>query len=352
MANQLPNGGRWAMMYRIDPLYPSEIRYHSPLSAESVADVLPFSGLSERQNFFEVLRRIERDRAMPVRLGDVNQRAYLHLQIMQPADMSFASREVVTISRTQQEHKPTKLRITCRHFGLFAPYGPLPIHITEHARQELLVQRSGAFEEFINILSQRLALFHYRAWAQLHVALGHEKPQWNSFLLRLKQLSGLSENLVVDPHVQRVRSRFSAAYLPGRRGLKTLCHILKHYFAVPVSLTPRHASWIDDAQGEVHQRLGYLGKTRVGKRFYDIQHKVKLVIGPLSSPDYMAFQRGSERLNALIAISQDYVEHQLLFEIDLIIETTPEMSGLLGKARLSKDGWLKATRGYFRKNLY
>ena len=345
------------MMYRIDPLYPSEICYHSPLTAKSVADgvisqrVVPFSGLSNRQNFFEVLRRIERDSAMPVRLGDVNQRAYLDLRIIQPADMSFASREVVDISHAQQDNQPTQIFITCRHFGLFAPYGPLPIHITEHARQELLVQRSGAFEAFINILSQRLALFHYRAWAQLNVAIGHEKPSLNSFLLHLKQLGGLSEILDVDQHVQRVRSRFCAAYLPGRRGLNTLCQILKHYFAVPISLIPRHARWIDDMQGEVHQRLGYLGKTRVGKRFYDVQHQVKLVIGPLTSPEYMAFQRGSEKLKALVAISQDYVEHQLLFEIDLIIETTPEISGLLGKARLGKDGWLKATRGYFIKNL-
>ncbi|WP_268619478.1 type VI secretion system baseplate subunit TssG, partial [Escherichia coli] len=91
------------------------------------------------------------------------------LCITQPADMAFASREIASIVQ-----RPKQVLIQARHFGMFAPYGPLPIHVTEHARTEVIARRNQAFQQFVGIVSQRFAVLHYRAWAQLKAMIGHE----------------------------------------------------------------------------------------------------------------------------------------------------------------------------------
>ena len=88
------------------------------------------------------MRRIERAQPDAPRLGVSNDRSRERLCITQPADMGFASREIASIVQ-----RPTQVLIQARHFGMFAPYGPLPIHVTEHARTEVIagvIRRSSS----------------------------------------------------------------------------------------------------------------------------------------------------------------------------------------------------------------
>lgn len=308
-------------------------------------------GLSNKQDFFEVLRRIER--AKQISLDDIGDWSGLCLRVVQPADMSFAPREVYSIEQQEGcDDREWSIIITCRHFGLFAPYGPLPIHMTDHARQEVLIHRNKALQTFSALLSQRFSFLHYRAWAKMNVALCHEKPQRDAFLGRLQQLSGLSHVLNVNTHIERVRTRYAAACLPLRGGLKQLQQILCAYFKVPVSISPRNAKWIDDEQSCVHQKMGHLGRTRLGRRFFDVQHSARVCIGPLGAPQYLDFMRKGERLKVLHGICQDFTSHQMVFAIDLLIRTTPDMSITLGNKRLGTDGWLKAKNTVCKKNVY
>ncbi|MEW5561982.1 type VI secretion system baseplate subunit TssG [Enterobacter asburiae] len=337
------------MGYKHQPEPIAETGYRN-LTGEQIPDTFP--GLSNRLDFFELLRRLERDGGLKMRLGSATERQGIDLRVIQPADMTFAPREIAQVEQRRRDSAPPTLIVTCRHFGLFAPYGPLPLYITDYARQERLNRRNRAFEEFVSLLSQRLAVWHYRAWAQLHVALGHEKPGANAFLQHICQLGGLQDKVAENPHVQRLRMRFAGAYLPQRQNLATLKHLLIHYFRLPVHFIPRFARWIDDGEGEQRQRMGRLGKTRIGRRFYDNQHTVKIEIGPLAAPAHYAFQRGGEKLTALLAICRDFTGGQLLFDVDLLIVTESSMSASLGGTRLGRNGWLKAQSGQYRQHVY
>lgn len=334
MVSQLLNGGL-------------PVSDNNPLPEE----ILPFPGLSERLDFFELLRRLERDGGLPVRLGSSREKRVIDLEVIQPADLAFASREVVEVrQQPARKGKSAALTIYCRHFGLFAPYGPLPIHVTEYARQEWLNLHNRSFQEFVALLSQRMAIWHYRAWSQLHVALGHERPLDDPFLHRINQLSGTTRQVAGDPHVERLRTRFAGAWLPGRMSWRALTLMLNHYFSLPVTLTPRSARWTEGDNS--HQRLGRLGQTRIGGRFYDIQHAAQIRLGPVASPDYLTWQPGGTRLHALLAICRDYVGHQVLFDIDLHIATRPEMASRLGQGRLGRDGWLKTGNHIYKQNVF
>lgn len=315
---------------------------------KNVGATSEIKGLSNRQDFFELLRRIDRARQYEPRLGVSNDRSRERLSITQPADMAFASREVVDI-----EQRPPQVLIKARHFGMFAPYGPLPIHVTEHARTEVIAKRNQAFQQFIGIISQRFSVLHYRAWSQLNAMVGHDHPAHkNPFLLHLWQSAGVSQRIAVNPHTQRLREAYPGAYLPGRRSLKQLNKMLAAYFSVPFKVTPRYAKWIDDGKNADSQKLGRLGKTRLGSRFFDAQYGVHIQIGPLAAPQYQQYQRGSQRLQALVGICHDFMNHQLMLDISLLITTEPGMAAQLGGKSLSKDGWLKPKAGTFRQLVY
>lgn len=299
-------------------------------------------GLSASQDFFELLRRIERASPHEPRLGTSGVRSHRRLSIVQPADMAFAPREVADVR--QQLNEPgdePQVTITCRHFGLFAPYGPLPIHVTEQARNELLAKRNRAFQDFASILSQRMAILHYRAWAQLNVAVGHDRTTANPFLHHIRQIAGVSAQQPLNPHIVRVRTLFPGAYLPGQGSLWKLQEILQHYFSVPIHLIPHKGLWIDDARYTENQRMGKLGTTRMGRRFFDVQHSLVVNIGPVSDPEYLNYQRGSERLKTLVHLCHDFVRHRMILDVNVLIQTSPHMACHLGKGNLSRHCWLK-----------
>lgn len=308
-------------------------------------------GLSARQDFFELLRRIERATPHAPRLGTSGDRSHRRLRIVQPADMAFAPREVADVRQALDEAS-APLTITCRHFGLFAPYGPLPIHITEHARTELLARRSRAFQDFASILSQRMAVLHYRAWSQLHVAVGHDRESSNAFYQHVGQVAGLTPQIPLETHVQRVRAAFPGAYLPGRGSLAKLADILTHYFSVPVQVTAHRGLWIEDASQQRSQRMGRLGATRLGRRFYDVEHSLTLHIGPVSGSEYLDYQRGSARLKALVHLCHDFVRHRRVLDINIIIQTSPDMACGLKQGRLGRHSWLKPGTALSVRPLY
>lgn len=311
------------------------------------------AGLSARQDFFELLRRIERASPEQPRLGTSGCRSHRRIRIYQPADMAFAPREVADVRQPLGDGEgAAPLTIYCRHFGLFAPYGPLPIHVTEHARNELLARRNRAFEDFAAILSQRMAVLHYRAWSQLHVAVGHDRETSNAFMAHVRDTVGLSERQDTSVHIQRVREAFPGAYLPGRGSLGQLQEILSHYFSVPVKVQAHQGIWIDDASHEQNQRLGRLGATRLGRRFFDVQHSLSVAIGPVSGEDYLLFERGSERLKTLVYLCHDFVRHRMVLDVNIIIQTSPDMACGLKRGRLGRHSWLKPSSALSVRPLY
>lgn len=110
--------------------------------------------------------------------------------------------------------------------------------------------------------------------------------------------------------------------------------------------------WIDDPQNAASQRMGRLGKTRAGKRFFDVEHSLSVQIGPVGSQQYHLFQRGSERLKVLVAVCNDFVAHRRVLDVKLLIRTSPDMAGHTGSGKLGRSGWLKPDGTIRTQSLY
>ena len=48
-------------------------------------------------------------------------------------------------------------------FGLFGPNGPLPVHMTEYARERIYHHQDTSLSAFADLFHHRLALLFYRA---------------------------------------------------------------------------------------------------------------------------------------------------------------------------------------------
>src|SRR5688572_20736283 len=110
-----------------------------------------FAAVRQIQSHFQEKSRIGRSLAPsqdPVRFG-------------QSPFLEFAPSTLEAVQ--VREDKPTVL--FSRHFGLFGPNGPLPLCLTEYARDRILHHGDKTFTAFCNVFHHRLISFFFRAWA-------------------------------------------------------------------------------------------------------------------------------------------------------------------------------------------
>lgn len=206
------------------------------------------------------------------------------------------------------------------HFGLFGPFGPLPLHLTEFAhRRALPPAHDSGLVAFCNSLVHRLACFFFRAWAEarkevsLDRALSvpktrdapvlrtfyldvhhHGECWWELFLATLIGC-GLDPIRTQDRVPQQARLFFAGRLAQPTRSAEGLRAIIEGYFVVPARLIefqaralPIHESarWqlgVDSGYG----RVGY--SAFLGSRVVNHENGIQIRLGPLSLPQLVAF---------------------------------------------------------------
>src|ERR1700761_1808426 len=137
----------------------------------------------------------------------------LRTSIRQPAALSFAPREVAAV-RGHATPDDACVELTVRHFGFFAPYGPLPIRTTESALEQQISGSGPLLEDFINLFTTRPAIYFYRAWSQLAPVPSHERGD-DRFAARLASAVGL--DTAAHAIVRRARLAFGGLYVRPTR---------------------------------------------------------------------------------------------------------------------------------------
>lgn len=303
-----------------------------------------FSTISIRQSMIQLLREIDRN-SYPLPLLGMQKDNYPdRLKITQLADLSFASHEIVAIKQTKETPGSYPfVHLETRYFGLFAPYGPIPIHVTEKAKFEQIQYKNNAYADFLSLLSQRFAIYYYRAFAQMNVCFGHDRPDFdNHFLKNLdKSVGFVPTKNINNIHIEKLRRTFSGIYLQGRRSLTEFSKILSQYFDVDIQIKKRQGRWVNiEQKSTLKKQENRLGKTVLGKRFFDAEHHISIEIGPLNSKEYGFYQQKKERLIALVDICKDFFKSKLVFDVYLKIETEKSMSCRLSTFRLKENSWL------------
>src|SRR5262249_50400799 len=138
-------------------------------------------------DFFQALRRIEGVFTGRPRLGKAVRPSDEPVRISQEPSVAFAPS---TLSAFEEHAGELPPRLEQRAFGLLGPNGPLPLHLTEYARDRVRHDADRTFTRLLDLFHHRMALLFYRAWAESRPTVQHDRPNEDSFAVYAGSLAG------------------------------------------------------------------------------------------------------------------------------------------------------------------
>lgn len=314
------------------------------------ADTLSFfRALEERpfsHDFFQALRVIECLHPGKPRLGKALRPVDEPLRLGQEPSTSFAPAALSAFVQ-RGEGRPPRLEV--RFLGLLGPNGPLPLHLTDHARERIIHGGDATLARFLDIFHHRFLALFYRAWAQAQPTVSLDRPQEDRFQTYVGALVGLGS--------ERLRGRdeagdFAKLYYSGllarqvrnKDGLEAL---LAGYFRVQVQVEQFVGHWMRLPERD-RTRLGTQNDgarlgigTVLGASVFDRQHKFRVHLGPLSLKQYEAFLPGGEAIAKLVALVRQYLCYELAWDMRFALSRAQVPRLRLGKyGRLGWTTWL------------
>jgi type VI secretion system protein ImpH len=264
------------------------------------------------------------------------------VRLRQEPSMAFAPSTLAS-ARGARPGRPPELSIYS--FGLFGPNGPLPLHLTEHARERMHHHRDRTLSAFADIFHHRLILLFYRAWAdaQSTVSLDRGDGRYTRYvasLLHMGQPSMRGRDTVMD-HAKYYMAGHLLRQTRNPEGLK---HILQGFFRIPVRIREFIPQWI---RLEAAQRLALgrsmgLGRdTILGAAVRDAQHKFRIELGPLDRDTYAAFLPGGLRARQLTHWVRHYVGVEFAWDVRPVLRARDAAGVRLGGTHpLGLAAWL------------
>ena len=297
-------------------------------------------------DFHTALRRL--DCAYPDRppSGHAARPAEEPVRIGQDPSLAFAPAPIRSF-RSPSPERSGRLRVA--FLGLFGTQGPLPLHLTEHARDRMRGVGDRTFAAFVDMFHHRMFMLFHRAWAASQPAVGQDRPGSNPFAGYLGALCGLGAPglLERDPLPDHAKLQFVGRLMHPGRNAAGLRAIVGAYFGLPVEIEEFAGDWLE-LPAENRWRLGYsaevseLGKTSiVGRRVFQRAHKFRVALGPLERRDFQSLLPGTKRLEALAHLVRTYVGDELNWDVRLVLHPEERRQLALGRgSRLGYDAWL------------
>lgn len=318
------------------------------LAATALAQSL--RDLPHEYGFFAAMRLLEaafRDRP---RFGQSTRPSQDALRLAQEPSVTHAP---ATLAGYEPgvEGRPDRLSV---HFlGLFGPDGPLPLHLTEYARDRRRNHGDATFQRFADLFHHRALSLFYRAWANVRPTTSFDRPETDRFGHYVGALVGLSTAGLQDRDAMPdlTKLHFAGHLSAPTKHAEGLAKILAAFFVMPVHVEQFIGAWLSLQDGDWTRLSGgagiaALGGTALlGKRVWSRQHKFRVVFGPLSLAEYERLLPGGSSFHKLRPVVRNYAGDVLAWDVNLILrreEVPPIQLGRQG--RLGWTTWLMPRR--------
>jgi type VI secretion system protein ImpH len=295
-----------------------------------------------RFDLFQAMRRLEcafRDRP---RLGEAQRPADEAVRLGQEPSLAFAQSAIASFS--QEGANPPKLSTFI--FGVFGPNGPLPLHLTEYARDRLRNHADATLARFLDVFHHRMLTLFYRAFADAEPAIARDRPSSDRFALFVGALFGMGLPSTRGRDLVSDLSKLHYAGLLARQtrdadGLESLVGGL---FRLTARVEQFVGEWVDIPRGH-RSRLGRrncaLGQDAVlGARTWLCSGKFRLVLGPLRRDQFESLLPGSSRLERLASLVRTYAGDELTWDLKLVLAKPDWRPLALGRSRLGWGTWI------------
>ena len=255
--------------------------------------------------------------------------------------------------------------------GLTGPSGVLPRHYTELMLNRIR-DKDHSLRDFLDLFNHRLISLFYRAWEKFRLPLGYERSRsddpdrkpdlatWALYCLVGLGTEGLRGRSSVD---DRVFLYFGGHFAHFPRSASALEGLLGEYLGPPVRIEPLQGQWLvlgRENQASMPDRLHAEGRNNqlgvnliVGERFWDIQSKFRVRVGPLDWELFRSLMPVGSLLEPLRDLTRSYVGPDLDFDVQPVVESRE-----VPDARLSENpddglylGWNSWICGPFADDL-
>ena len=297
--------------------------------------------------FYYVLRRFECLYPRKPKIGTALRPVNDVLRLAQDPELAFSPASLNSFKTPgkglDNESRPSRLAVN--FFGLFGPNGPLPLHLTEYARDRMRNADDPTFGEFVDIFHHRMLSLFYRSWASAQPTVNFDRPREDRFGTYTGSLFGLGMPSLRDRDEipDQAKLHFSGRLAPQQRNVEGLVVMIGSFFGIRVEIEQFVGEWLqipDNCRcylGESPE-TGTLGKnTVVGARVWECQQKFRLVLGPLNIVEYERFLPGRESGKRLRAIVRNYVGDSMDWDVNLVMKKEQVPSVKLGENNLL--GW-------------
>jgi type VI secretion system protein ImpH len=315
--------------------------------ADALAFLSEVASAPYRHDFYQVLRRLESFYDDRPRLGRALRPVDEPVRLGQEPALAFAPAPLASCEL--KEGEPPRLLVHL--FGLLGPNGPLPIHITEYARERLRQAGDPTLSRFLDVLQHRFLSFLYQSWAQAQPHVNRDRPEADRFSVYVGAFLGVAPATLRDRDLLPDEAKlFHVGMLVrGVRNAEGLTSILRHYFRVPVAIEEFVGHWLD-LDAPQRTRLGHEGaalgsEAVLGARVWDRQSKFRVRVGPLGLESYRGFLPGGLPLARLVDWIRLYLGFELDWDLCLTLRAAEVPALRLGRgARLGWISWLGTRR--------
>jgi type VI secretion system protein ImpH len=294
-----------------------------------------------RMDFFQALRLLEHAHPEQPRIGAALRPRDEPVRFGQSPSLLFEPGALRSFAPADGRGKA---RLSVNFLGLTGPNGPLPLHLTEYARERARHHGDGTMTAFFDIFHHRVLALFYRARASAEPAISLDRPGSDRFGDYVGSLCGIGTAALRERDAigDFAKLHFAGLLANGRRPAAGLVTILRAYYALPVRLEQFAGHWlrIPPAQRthlggpELGNRLGT--STVLGSAVWDCQHKFRLVFGPLDYADYLRLLPGAPGMGRLRAWVHQYAGLALDWAVRLVLKRQAVPPLKLGAMQL---GW-------------
>lgn len=300
----------------------------------------------EHYDFFALMRAIECACSDRLRLGQATRPADEPIRIGQEASLAFAPSTLAYL-RPGREGRPPRLGVY--FLGMLGPNGPLPIHITEYARDRERNANDHTLVRFLDLFHHRALALFYRGWANAQPTVQRDRPSNDRFVTYLGALFGIGSPALRarDAFPDNAKLYYAGRFAHQGRNAEGLRAIVADYFQLPTDLEEFIGEWtplLDSERWRITRTAfaGALGiSTILGARAWQRQTKFRLTFGPLKEDQFQSLLPGSRRLQVLKALVRNYVGDSLNWDVRLFLDKRVSQPFRLDRVtRLGWTSWL------------
>jgi type VI secretion system protein ImpH len=304
-----------------------------------------------RFEFFQAARLFERIAGTGKPVGGKTLPGEEPVRFRSRAALDFPPSEIHEIRQAATENGDGEIpEMLINFMGMIGPSGVLPTHYTELVLDRVR-HRDTAMWAFLDIFTHRTVSMFYRAWAKYRFPIDYERGN-DDFTSYLFDFAGLGTNGI------RGRMGFDDESLLPFVGLisqkphsaSAVGSVISDYFGVKARIKQFFGQWLELTTedithlGKKNSTLGYTAL--VGARVWDQQSKFRVVLGPMTFPNFQAFLPSGSANPSLRAIVKFMAGLEYDFDIQLSLQAKQVPSLVLTtrairKPQLGWTTWLK-----------